>query len=92
MEKGGCSFFIKIPVPGNYEEETTEQVNARHPLAAILPVRVAPSLALSVQPLILPGILLPGPRAPGTEVRPARFFGFSEDVLGVRLRACPEQR
>ena len=76
MEKGGCSFFIKIPVPGNYEEETAEQVNAKHPLAAILPVRVAPSLALSVQPLILPGILLARP--PGTghrgQTRPFLWF------------------
>lgn len=43
MEKGVCSFFIKILVPGNYEEETMEQISAKHPLAAILPVRVAPS-------------------------------------------------
>lgn len=83
MEKGVCSFFIKIPVPGNYEEETTEQINAKHPLTAILPVREAPSLALSVQPLILLGILACqaprhlGQTQPVSSVFLRTFWGFS---------------
>ena len=47
--------------------KTTEQINAKRPLVAILPVRVILSLTLSVQPHILPGILLA--RSLSTEIR-----------------------
>jgi hypothetical protein len=83
MEEGVCSFFIKISVPGNYEEENHGADSCNVSLGCILMARALLSLTISVQPQISPGMLHASSWTLSSDTPCS--FGVSNDSPGILL-------